>query len=239
MKNIYAAVTVLVAQLLIVSVVSAEESIAYTMNKDWKACSTSGIPDTKKLSKCITYPDTGQEFKSCDNPPKAIYFARHAEKRFRDITGKNNEPEYILSIVGQKMAQHLAKVFDPVAVKMVYTNDHTRTRQTACPLMNSKKIERQVICKRETKSERFVQSALCKNHKNEVIVVIGHALTVVDILVNMKVVDPVNYLEIEYGKLYKVTFKGGKGKLDEKAIPYWNCDASDCHANGGLDVNLK
>jgi broad specificity phosphatase PhoE len=238
MKNIYAVVTALIAQLLIVPVISAEDSIAYTMNKDWKACSTSGIADSQKFTKCTTYPDSGADFKSCENPPKAIYFARHAEKRFRDINGKNNDPEYILSIVGQKMAQHLAKIFDPIPVKMVYTNDYTRTRQTACPLMNSKKISRGVVCKRETKSERFLQSALCKKHKDEVVVVIGHALTVVEILINMKVIGPRDNLKVKYGELYKVAFKDGKGKL-EGPTKYWKCDASDCYANGALDVKLK
>ena len=239
MNNIYAVVTALIAQLLIVPVVSAEKSIAYNMNKDWQACSTSGISDAQKFAKCTTYPDSGKDFESCENPPKAIYFSRHAEKRFRDINGKNNDPEYILSIVGQKMAQHLSKIFEPIPVKMVYTNHYTRTRQTACPLMKSKGIDRQVVCKRETKSERFLQSALCKNHGKEVVVVIGHSLTVVEMLINLKVIGPRDPLKIEYGKLYKVTFKDGKGKMEGPAIPYWKCDASDCYANGALDVKLK
>lgn len=238
MNYIYAVAITLIAQFLFVPAVSAEKSIAYTMNKDWQACGTSGIGDSQKFSDCITYPDSGKDFETCENPPKAIYFSRHTEKRFRDINGDNNEPEYLLSIVGQKMAQHLAKIFEPIPVKRVYVNHHTRTRQTACPLMKSKGIDRHVVCKRETKSERFLQSALCKNHGNEVIVVIGHSLTVVEMLINLKVIGPRDPLKIEYGKLYKVTFQGGNGKLEEPNR-YWNCDASDCYPNGALDVKLE
>ena len=172
------------------------------------------------------------------NPPKAIYFARHAEKRFRDITGKNNDPEYILSIVGQKMAQHLAKIFKSVPVKTVYTSHYTRTRQTACPLMQSQGAERHVVCKTETKSERFLMSALCKEHKDEVVVVIGHDDTVNEILINLKVVSPLDAPKAQYGELYRVTFEGGKGKLEEPPMRFWNCDASDCYPNGGLDLKL-
>jgi broad specificity phosphatase PhoE len=239
MNYVYAAVIALMTQFLIIPVASAGESSAYSMNKDWQACSTSGIRDSQKFNKCLTYPDSGIDFNSCENSPKAIYFVRHAEKRFRDITGQNNKSEYILTEVGQKMAQHLAKVFDPVPVKAIYTSDYTRTRQTACPLMRSKKVDRHVVCKTETKRERFLQGALCKSHKNEAVVVVGHSDTVKEMLINLKVIGFLDELEIKLGEIYKVTFRGGKGTLEKSSIRYWNCDASGCHKNGALAVKLK
>jgi len=235
----FAAVIAIATQLLLAPVASAGESSAYSMNKDWQACSTSGIQDSQKFTNCITYPDTGTDFDSCEQPPKVIYFARHAEKRFRDITGQNNISEYILTSVGQKTAQHLAKVFDPVPVKVIYTSDYTRTRQTACPLMRSKRVARHVVCKTETKRERFVQGALCKSHKDEVVVVIGHTHTIIEMLINLKVIGPRDGLEIKFGEIYKVTFRGGKGRLEKPSIRYWNCDASGCHKNGALAVKLE
>jgi len=239
MNYVYAAVIAIMTQFLIVPVASAGKSSAYSMNKDWQACSTSGIRDSQKFNKCLTYPDNGKDFNSCTNSPKAIYFVRHAEKRFRDITGKNNKSEYILTEVGQKMAQHLAKVFDPVPVKAIYTSDYTRTRQTACPLMRSKKVARHVVCKTETKSERFLQGALCKAHKNEAVVVVGHIHTVKEMLINLKVIGFLDPLEIKFGEIYKVTFQGGKGILQTPAIRYWNCGPSGCLKNGALAVKLK
>ncbi|NIR48818.1 hypothetical protein GWN42_31535, partial [candidate division KSB1 bacterium] len=229
----------LAAQFLLVSAASAGKSSAYSMNEDWQACSTSGIADSQKFESCVTYPESGKDFESCEHPPKAIYFARHAEKRFRDITGQNNKSEYILSRVGQKMAQHLPKVFEPVPVKVIYTSHYTRTRQTACPLMTSKGVDRHIVCKTETKSDRFLQGALCKSHKNEVVVVIGHFDTVNEMLINLKAVGPRDGLEIKLGELYKVTFQGGKATLEEPPLRYWNCDASECHKNGALKVKLK
>lgn len=239
MRYVYAAVIALMTPFLIVPAAAAGESSAYSMNKDWQACSTSGIQDSQKFNQCLTYPDTGMDFTSCANSPRAIYFVRHAEKRFRDITGQNNKSEYILTEVGQKMAQHLAKVFDPVPVKAIYTSDYTRTRQTACPLMRSKKVERHVVCKTETKRERFVQGALCKAHKNEAIVVVGHSDTLREMFINMQVIQPRDPLEIKFGEIYKVTFQGGKGALQTSPIRYWNCDLSGCHKNGAFDVKLK
>lgn len=239
MNYVFVAMIALINQFLFAPVASASESSAYSMNEDWQACSTSGIRDSQKFNNCITYPDSGMDFDSCENPPKAIYFSRHAERRFRDITGQNNSSEYILSRVGQKMAQHLAKVFDPVPVKVIYTSHYTRTRQTACPLMRSKGMGRQVVCKTETKSDRFLQGALCKAHENEVVVVIGHSDTVKEMLINLKVIGPLDGLEVKLGELYKVTFQGGKGILEEHPIRYWNCDASECHKNGALDVKLE
>lgn len=239
MKKLFTVAVTLFAPFLFVSFASAGESSAYTMNDDWQACSTSGIADSLKFADCTTYPESGKDFDTCENPPKVIYFARNAEKRFRDITGQNNKTEYILSRVGQKMAQHLATVFKPVPVKAIYTSDYTRTRQTACPLMRSKGVTRHIVCKTETKSERFLQGALCKAHKNEVVVVIGHRLTVNEMLINLKVTGPRDGLEIKLGMLYKVTFHNGKGKLESPPIRYWNCDASECYKNGALDVKLK
>ncbi len=231
--------TTLIASFLFASNVSAENSIAYTMNKDWKACKTSGIADFEEFKACTTYPDSGKDFETCENPPKAIYFVRHAERRFRDITGQNNAPLYILSIVGQKMAQHLAKIFEPVPVKAIYTSDYTRTRQTACPLMNSKKLDRNVVCKTETKSVRFLESALCKSHKDEVVVVVGHLHTIEEMLINLKVIHPLDNIEIKMGELYKVTFnKDGNGKLEQPFTTYWECDVSDCYDGGAQDVKL-
>ena len=239
MNYIIAAVIALLTQFLFVPVASAGEVTAYTMNKDWQACSTSGIRDSQRFNKCTTYPDTGMDFVSCKNPPKTIYFVRHAETRFRDITGQNNKSEYILSRVGQKMAQHLAKTFDPVPVKVIYTNHYTRTRQTACPLMRSKKVDRPVVCKTETKRERFIQGALCKAHKGDVVVVVGHADTIIEMLINLKIIGPRDGLEIKLGEIYKVTFRGGKGTLQKPAIRYWNCTPLGCLKNGALDVKLK
>ena len=239
MNYVYAAVVALMTQFLIVPVAFAGKSSAYSMNEDWQACSTSGIRDSQKFNKCLTYPDSGVDFNSCENSPKAIYFVRHAEKRFRDITGQNNKSEYILSRVGQKMAQHLAKVFDPVPVKAIYTSDYTQTRQTACPLMRSKQVTRHVVCKIETKRERFLQGALCKSHKNEAVVVVGHSDTLREIFINLKVIGFLDELEIKFGEIYKVTFRGGKGTLQKTPIRYWKCDASECHKNGALDVKLK
>jgi broad specificity phosphatase PhoE len=239
MNYVYAAVIALMTQLLIVPVASAGEITAYTMNKDWQACSTSGIQDSQRFEKCLTYPDNGMDFTSCENSPKAIYFVRHAEKRFRDITGQNNKSEYILTSVGQKMAEHLAKVFDPVPVKAIYTSHYTRTRQTACPLMRSKKVTRHIVCKTETKSERFLLGALCKAHRDEAVVVVGHSDTIREMLINLKVIGYLDELEIKLGEIYKVTFQGGKGTLDKSSIRYWQCDPLGCHKNGALAVKLK
>ncbi|MDH5764025.1 MAG: histidine phosphatase family protein [Nitrospinota bacterium] len=238
MNYVFAVVITLIAQLMFTPVTSAGEITAYTMNDDWQACSTSGIQDSQKFDNCITYPESGMDFDSCENPPKVIYFSRHAENRFRDITGQNNDSEYILTSVGQKMAQHLAKAFESVPVKMIYTSHYTRTRQTACPLMRSKGLGRQVVCKTETKSERFLQGALCKAHGNEALLVIGHSDTVEEMLINLNVIGPLDGFEIKLGELYKVTFQGGKGRLEETPIRYWNCDPLGCHKDGALAVKL-
>ncbi len=239
MKYVNGVVIALITQFLLVSAAFAGNSPAYSMDKDWKACSTNGIADSERFTSCITYPESGQDYTTCEHPPKAIYFTRHAPKRFRDITGQNNKTEYILSEVGQDMARHLAKIFKPLTVKTVYTSHYTRTRQTACPLMHSQGTDRQVVCKTETKSERLLLSALCKAHENEVVVVVGHVDTVNEMLINLKVVEPIYAPKAEFGVLYKVTFQNGKGVLQEPPIPYWKCGANGCEKNGAIDVQLK
>ena len=105
--------------------------------------------------------------------------------------------------------------------------------------MRSKKVERHVVCKTETKRERFLQGALCKSHKNEAVVVVGHSDTLREMFINLKVIGFLDELKIKYGEIYKVTFRGGKGTLQKTPIRYWKCNASGCQKNGALDVKLK
>ena len=242
MKYASGVVFSLIVQFVFVAAASAGKSIAFSMSKNWQTCSTDGIEDSQKFTNCITYPESGKNFDTCENPPEAIYFSRPGEKRFRDINGKNNKQEYLLSKVGQKMAKQFAKTFKSLPVKAVYTSHYTRTRQTACPLMRSKGLERHVVCKRETKSERFLLSALCKSHKDEVVVVIGHSDTLNEMLINLKVIHPLDNLDIELGKLYKVSFQNGKGQLEKPPFQYWKCGPTTdapCSKNGAMKAKLN
>lgn len=128
---------------------------------------------------------------NCPDPPKKVYFLRHAHKC-------EDSSAYEVKIScdpGHKMAKDLVRKIESMEegargnakVSAIYTTDYPRTKQTAAPLAEKKRIEPKVIEKGENsllidKICNVHENETIDDHKNEIILVVGHSDTVPDIV---------------------------------------------------------
>ena len=126
-----------------------------------------------------------------------IYFIRHAEK----IDSSKN-PD--LSSVGLERAAHWGKIFSETTFDAIYSTDFKRTKQTATPTSENKKLDITLYDAKSLDFDKFKTDNLGKT-----ILVVGHSNTTPD-FVN-KLINQNVYAAIEdttFGNLYIVTLNG-------------------------------
>ena len=126
-----------------------------------------------------------------------IYFIRHAEK----IDSSKN-PD--LSSVGLERAAHWGKIFSETTFDAIYSTDFKRTKQTATPTAENKKLDITLYDPKSLDFDKFKTDNLGKT-----ILVVGHSNTTPD-FVN-KLINQNVYAAIEdtnFGNLYIVTLNG-------------------------------
>lgn len=128
------------------------------------------------------------------------FFIRHAEK---DVSNPNNlNPK--LTQKGKNRAQNWANILIDTNIDYIYTTNYIRTRQTAKPIANSKKLKMILYDPKDLNSVDFQEKT-----KGKTTVVIGHSNTTPD-FVN-KVIGYKKYLPINekvYGKIFIVKITG-------------------------------
>ena len=136
-----------------------------------------------------------------------LHFVRHAEKADDDP----RDPS--LSETGQARAENLAKVLESASIDAIYSTNFKRTKDTGQPLAKALGIEIQTY-------SPFNDNALNEiiaNNQGKNVLIIGHSNTTPN-LVN-QVAKKANLSQLpdsQYGDLFIVTYKKGKGKLKRK-----------------------
>jgi broad specificity phosphatase PhoE len=126
-----------------------------------------------------------------------IYFIRHAEK-----VDSSKNPD--LSSVGLERAAHWGKIFSETTFDAIYSTDFKRTKQTATPTAENKKLDITLYDAKSLDFDKFKTDNLGKT-----ILVVGHSNTTPD-FVN-KLINQNVYAAIEdttFGNLYIVTLNG-------------------------------
>jgi len=146
-----------------------------------------------------------------------VILLRHAEKDGSPNADKTN-PE--LSAEGKLRAQKLVKIVDKYKPDAIYSSDFIRTRTTAAPLAEKRKLTVEVYNHRDLKAlADQIMSGKIKR-----LVVVGHNTTT-PALVNMLIGEE-KYkalAESEYDKIFVVKIKKQKNKpnkIKEKVITY-------------------
>lgn len=130
------------------------------------------------------------------------YFIRHAEKVRTDKTNRNPD----LNFEGLKRAKKWSQVFANVPFDAVYSTDYNRTKQTAKPTADSKKLPVLLYNPRKMYDDVFKA-----NTKGKTVLVVGHSNTT-PFFVN-KVLGSEKYKQIDdnnNANLYIVTVTNGK-----------------------------
>ena len=126
-----------------------------------------------------------------------IYLVRHAEK-----ADSSKNPD--LSSAGLERAAHWGKIFSETTFDAIYSTDFKRTKQTATPTAENKKLDITLYDPKSLDFDKFKTDNLGKT-----ILVVGHSNTTPD-FVN-KLINQNVYAAIEdttFGNLYIVTLNG-------------------------------
>ena len=146
-----------------------------------------------------------------------VILLRHAEKDPSPTADKVN-PE--LSAEGKLRAQKLVKIVNKYKPDAIYSSDFIRTKGTAAPLAEKRKLTVEVYDHRDLKP--LADSIMSGKIKR--VVVVGHNTTT-PALVNM-LIGAEKYkalAESEYDKIFVVKIKKNKNKpnkIKEKVITY-------------------
>jgi len=130
------------------------------------------------------------------------YFIRHAEKLRVDKTDRNPN----LNSKGLKRAESWKEIFSNISFDAIYSTDYTRTRLTAKPTADSKKLPILIYNPRDMYSKTFQNQT-----KGKTILVVGHSNTT-NVFAN-KVLGFDKYEEIKdnnNSNLYIVTLRNKK-----------------------------
>ncbi len=146
-----------------------------------------------------------------------IILLRHAEKDASPTADKTN-PE--LSTEGKLRAQKLVKIVNKYKPNAVYSSDFIRTRSTAAPLAEKRRLKIEVYNHRDLKTlaDRIMSGKIKR------LVIVGHNTTT-PALVNMLIgTEKYKALEeSEYDKIFVVKIRKKKNKpnkIEEKVITY-------------------
>jgi len=146
-----------------------------------------------------------------------IVLLRHAEKDASPNADKTN-PE--LSADGKLRAQKLVRVVNKYKPDAIYSSDFIRTRSTAQPLAEKRKLTVEVYNHRDLKQ----LADLIMSGKIKRLVVVGHNTTtpaLVNLLIGQEKYKAL--AESEYDKIFVVKIKKKKNKpnkIKEKIITY-------------------
>lgn len=101
----------------------------------------------------------------------AVYVVRHAEKIAEDM----NHPDTELSEDGKKSARALAELLRDAGITAIYVTDTVRSRETARPLAEALGVQPHVYEGRDTDG---VVKRIRKEHRDDVVLVVGHENTI-------------------------------------------------------------
>jgi broad specificity phosphatase PhoE len=123
-----------------------------------------------------------------------VIVVRHAEKASSD-----RDPA--LSDVGRARARDLAHVLGQTPIDAIFTTQYVRTRETARPLADLRKLEAIAIDATATHIAELAQRIRTR-HRNQTVVVVGHSNTVPAILAALGADDPPAIGDDDYDHLY-------------------------------------
>jgi broad specificity phosphatase PhoE len=142
---------------------------------------------------------------------RAVILVRHAEKRYN-----SDEPAVPLSEQGDARAQALAGLLKDAGITAIYSTRTIRTMRTAAPL--AKELGLKVTLADQRDPEELLER-IRKDQPNGVVLIVGHANTVPQLLRALGDTDDVGIPSSEYDNLF-VVIPNGSGKTTVLRLRY-------------------
>ena len=134
-----------------------------------------------------------------------LYLVRHAEKEL----SSENPKDPPLTPCGEQRAASLEVFLSAVPIEAVYSSDYTRTRDTAKPLAEKRKLTTQIY---NPKSPQETAAMLLARRQNALVV--GHSNSTPE-LVGALIGEKLQEMdESIYNRIYQVVFYEENGKLN-------------------------
>lgn len=140
-----------------------------------------------------------------------IILVRHAEK---DASDPGSNPS--LSPEGRRRAERFARLIKKYKPKRIYSTDYARTRQTAAPLAELRKLTVETY---DARRQNELAALMASFRKGRRVVVVGHSNTIpplANLLVGENKYE--NLSDSEYGKIWIIRLK--KGKVRAEVLEY-------------------
>lgn len=134
---------------------------------------------------------------------RAVILVRHAEKRYN-----SDEPAVPLSEQGDARAQALAGLLKDAGITAIYSTRTIRTMRTVAPL--AKELGLKVTLADQRNPEELLER-IRKDHPNGVVLIVGHANTVPQMLRALGDTDRAEIPANEFDNLF-VVIPNGSGK---------------------------
>ncbi len=133
----------------------------------------------------------------------AVFVVRHAEK----ISAQDQR----LSAAGRQRAERLARMLHDSGIAAIYATDTERARDTAAPLARALGLtvatyDTGASMKGAVDARPFV-AALRKSHPSGVVLIVGHANTIPDLLKALGCAETITLADDEYDNLFVVVPK--------------------------------
>lgn len=140
----------------------------------------------------------------CDSPPAQLILVRHGCR----LDGTPDSP---LTKRGWDQAEDLVVRIGGYDISGIYVTNRPRTRQTACPLANHKKLK-PIPYNDDSAGIDALLKDVCSNHSSKTVVYVGHSYTLDDLFCAFGSKDK----EPGYSDVWVISFSEGKPSPPEK-----------------------
>jgi phosphohistidine phosphatase SixA len=138
-----------------------------------------------------------------------VYLVRHAEKADDGTRDPDLTPQ------GHQRAENLAQILTKENIDAIYSTPYKRTRQTGRPLAQKLGLD----IRTWNPGSMLAIYDIIANNPGKKVLVVGHSNTtpaMINLLVPGIEMSPL--AETDYGDLFRVTYRKGKGKLKNRTF---------------------
>ncbi|MEP5569330.1 MAG: phosphoglycerate mutase family protein [Halioglobus sp.] len=136
--------------------------------------------------------------------PYSIYLVRHAEK----VTSNPEDSDPNLTHCGDQRADRLAVILESIEIDVIYSSDYRRTRETAAPVANNKRLDVQLYD--PNMLGQFAEKLQAEKRDT---LVVGHSNTTGVLAGMLAGIEIEEFSEAEYDRLYQVIISPDSAKL--------------------------
>jgi broad specificity phosphatase PhoE len=137
--------------------------------------------------------------------PTVVVLVRHAEK----VAERGRDPDPPLTRAGEARARALADALASTHLDAIITTQYRRTRATAAPLADARRITPEVVDVRQGDQVARIAQSVRTRHAGQAVLVVAHAETVARIIAALGGPRLPDLCDAEYAHLFVLVLRPG------------------------------